>query len=135
MAAALDKKMDGHLIEHLLEIEAAAEDILADKQQIIDLDRKRQKTREAVRTLSKDKTSKKQWVCVGNMFLQLPSSKTKVSLDKDFNELDTEIGLLRKNLKNKVNHLFDLEMKDELKGFHLNPLSKEELKSLDGFCG
>lgn len=39
----------GPMMELLYQMEAAAEDILTDRQQIIDLDRKRQKTREAVR--------------------------------------------------------------------------------------
>lgn len=37
------------MMELLWQMEAAADDILTNRQQIIDLDRKRQKTREAVR--------------------------------------------------------------------------------------
>jgi len=39
----------GRMMELLYEMETAAEDILTDRQQIIELDRKRQKTREAYR--------------------------------------------------------------------------------------
>lgn len=39
----------GKMMKLMYEMESAAEDILTDRQQIIDLDRKRQKTREAVR--------------------------------------------------------------------------------------
>ena len=35
--------------QYLVEVEAAAEDVLADRRQLIDLDGQRQKTREAVR--------------------------------------------------------------------------------------
>lgn len=42
-------ELPGHLLAQMVEIEAAAEDILTDKQQIIVLDRKRQQTREAQR--------------------------------------------------------------------------------------
>lgn len=52
----------------------------------------------------------------------------------DFNQLDNEIGELRRNLKPKVNKLRDLEMKEDIKGFGLNPLSKEELRTLEGYC-
>lgn len=38
-----------HLLEYLAQVEEVAEDILADKQNLIDLDKKRQKTREAIR--------------------------------------------------------------------------------------
>ena len=44
-----DEAYTGRVIEHLIDIEEVAEDILTDKQQLIDLDRRRQKTREAVR--------------------------------------------------------------------------------------
>ena len=37
------------LLEHLAVVEGVAEDILADKQKLIDLDRHRNQTREAVR--------------------------------------------------------------------------------------
>ncbi|XP_060579007.1 p53 and DNA damage-regulated protein 1-like [Ruditapes philippinarum] len=124
----------GMLTQHLREMELVAEDILTDRQQIIDLDRKRQKTREAVRVLSKDKKTKKQWVCFGDMFIKFPSDKTKKMLEQDFDKLDTEIGDLRRNLKPKVNKLRDLEMKEDIKGFDLNPLSKEELRTIDGYC-
>ena len=48
----------------------------------------------------------------------------------DFDQLDHEINSLQKNLKPKVNHLRDLEHKDELKGFNLQPLSREELSNI-----
>lgn len=134
-----DKAMAGlgdseRMMQHLVKIEAAAEDILTDKQQIIDLDRKRQKTREAVRIVSKDKKNGKQWVCFGNMFIKFPTENTKKMLNEDFNKLDDEISDLRKHLKPKVNKLRDLENKDDIKGFNLNPLSREEMKTIDGYC-
>jgi len=36
-------------LEHISEVEIAAEDVLADRRQIIDLDAQRQNTRQAVR--------------------------------------------------------------------------------------
>jgi hypothetical protein len=44
----------------------------------------------------------------------------------DFDHLDAEIANLREQLKPKVNKLRDLEQKDELRGFNLNPLSPQE---------
>ncbi|XP_052261713.1 p53 and DNA damage-regulated protein 1-like isoform X2 [Dreissena polymorpha] len=123
----------GKVMELMYEMEMAAEDILTDKQQIIDLDRKRQKTREAIRVLSKDHKSDKHWVCVGNMFLKLPAARTKTVLNEDFNKLDGEINSLRTNLKQKVNKLRDLEMKEDIKGFNLTPLSKSDLQHIDNY--
>ncbi|CAH1793670.1 unnamed protein product [Owenia fusiformis] len=128
--AAVGVDMERHLIE-LGESEMAAEDVLTDRQTIVDLDRKRNKTREALRSLQKDKETEKTWLCMGNMFLKLPKPKAKEMLQKDFDQLDEEINKLRKNLKIKVDKLRDIEQEDSLKGFHLQPLSKEELKAID----
>ena len=38
-----------HLMQYLVEAEVAAEDLLSDKQKMVELDRKRHKTREALR--------------------------------------------------------------------------------------
>ena len=43
--------LDGHVLEHLREIEEAAEEVLSEKQEIVDLDRKRNQNREAIRAL------------------------------------------------------------------------------------
>lgn len=37
------------------------------------------------RVLQKDKTSTKQWVCFGNMFIKMPSKETKLLLEKGKN--------------------------------------------------
>ena len=104
--------------------------VLSDKQQIVHLDRRRNKTREALRCLTKDKESDKAWVCMRDMFMKLPKKNTATFLKKDYEQLDTEISELQRNLKPKVSKLRDLEDKDDLKGFNLNPLSKEELSNI-----
>lgn len=119
------------LLPYLIQVEEVAEDILSDKQQLTDLDRRRNKTREAIRVVQKDKSLVKTWVCFGNQFIKLPKQNTKKLLDKDFDELDNQISDIRKKLKPKVSKLRDLEKKDDIKGFNLNPLSKEEMKSLE----
>jgi len=48
----------------------------------------------------------------------------------DFNNLETNISETRSELKQKVNRLYDLEHKEELCGFSLNPLSKEDMAAL-----
>lgn len=119
------------LLPYLTQVEEVAEDILSDKQQLIDLDRRRQKTREAIRVIQKDKTTEKTWVCFGNQFIKLPKQKTKKLLEKDFDELDNQISDVRKQLKPKVSKLRDMEKREDIKGFNLNPLSKEEIQSVE----
>jgi len=48
----------------------------------------------------------------------------------DFKNLDDNINKTRCELKHKVNKLRDLEQKEELRGFSLNPLSKEEMAAV-----
>ncbi|OWK03448.1 hypothetical protein Celaphus_00007860 [Cervus elaphus hippelaphus] len=94
------------VLQYLVEVEELAEEVLADKRQIVDLDTKRNRNREGLRALQKD-----------------------LSLT-DQEHLDKEIERLRKQLKVKVNRLFEAQGKPELKGFNLTPLNQDELKAL-----
>lgn len=117
-------------LEYIAEVEIAAEDVLADRRQIVDLDAHRQNTRQAIRELHKDKTCDKAWLCFGNTFIRMPKASAKHLLEKDFNSLDLKISETHSELKQKVNKLRNLEHKDELHGFSLNPLSREEMAAV-----
>ncbi|XP_074928521.1 p53 and DNA damage-regulated protein 1 [Chelonoidis abingdonii] len=99
---------------------------------IVDLDLKRNQNREALRALQKDPDpSDKAMVCFGNMFIQLPKSKAKDMIQKDQEHLDEEINQLRKELRVKVNRLFEAQGKPELKGFNLNSMTHEEMRVIN----
>ena len=49
----------------------------------------------------------------------------------DFDELDNQISDVRRQLKPKVSKLRDMEKREDIKGFNLNPLSKEEIQSVE----
>ncbi|KAJ1122965.1 hypothetical protein NDU88_001438 [Pleurodeles waltl] len=122
------------VLRFLQEVEERAEEVLADKQQIVDLDIKRNQNREALRALQRDLGSpEKVMVCFGNMFIKFPKTKTTEMIKKDQQQLDEEINKLRKQLKVKVNNLYEAQGKPELKGFNLNAMSKEEMKALNAF--
>ncbi|NWR82923.1 PDRG1 protein, partial [Furnarius figulus] len=70
-------------------------------------------------------------VCFGSMFLELPKDKTREMLRQDQEQLDEEINNLRKELRVKVNRLYEAQGKPELKGFNLNPMSAEEMKLIN----
>ncbi len=77
--------MSDKVLTHLAEMEAAAEAVLSDKQEIIDLDRKRNLNREAIRGITSASTpgaSSKTWLAMGNCFFQLPTDKAKSMLVK-----------------------------------------------------
>ncbi|XP_034440257.1 p53 and DNA damage-regulated protein 1 isoform X1 [Hippoglossus hippoglossus] len=118
--------------EYLTEVEEAAEDVLTTKQQIVDLDSKRNKNREALTALKTEMSdSKKVKVCFGNMFIKFPKSKTREMIEKDQEQLEKEINDLRKELKSKVNHLNEMQGNPELRGYNLSPLSTDEIKAMN----
>ncbi|CAL8383542.1 unnamed protein product [Boreogadus saida] len=119
------------VLEFLTEVEEAAEDVLTNKQQIVDLDLKRNMNREALSALRSTADSEKVKVCFGNMFIKLPKSKTQDMIRKDQDQLDKEINDLRKELKAKVNHLNVIQGKPELTGYNLSPLSADEVKAIN----
>ncbi|KAM7423286.1 hypothetical protein PAMA_011033 [Pampus argenteus] len=120
------------ILEHLAGVEEAAEDVLTTKQQIVDLDTKRNKNREALNALKNELSdSEKVKVCFGNMFIKFPKSKTREMIQKDQEQLDNEINDLRKGLKAKVNRLNEMQGKPELRGYNLSPLSTDEVKAIN----
>ena len=74
---------DHHVLIHLREIEEAAENVLADKQEIIDLDRRRHANREALSALDKSAKShwkgddSRTWLTMNNCFIQMKTGKAK----------------------------------------------------------
>uniref|UniRef100_A0A8C8YJ60 P53 and DNA damage regulated 1 n=1 Tax=Prolemur simus TaxID=1328070 RepID=A0A8C8YJ60_PROSS len=98
------------VLQYLVEVEELAEEVLADKRQIVDLDAKRNQNREGLRALQKDLSlSEDVMVCFGNMFIRMPHLQTKEMIEKDQEHLDKEIEKLRKQLKVKVNRLFEAQ--------------------------
>uniref|UniRef100_A0A8C0HJH8 P53 and DNA damage regulated 1 n=1 Tax=Buteo japonicus TaxID=224669 RepID=A0A8C0HJH8_9AVES len=82
-------------------------------------------------SFSSSPCAEKAMVCFGNMFIELPKTQTKEMLQKDQEHLDEEINNLRKELRVKVNRLFEAQGKAELKGFNLNPMTAEEMKLIN----
>lgn len=113
-------------IELLAQIENAADEILADKSQIVELDRKRNQNREAIRALSKTHETKndKVWFCLGKTFVKFPTKTAENLLNDNRILLDTEINKIRDELKTKVAHLYKLEGDDRLNpGYFLKSLN------------
>ncbi|TKS71194.1 p53 and DNA damage-regulated protein 1 [Collichthys lucidus] len=120
------------VLEHLTRVEEAAEEVLTTRQQIVDLDTKRNRNREALNALNNEVSdSEKVKVCFGNMFIKFPKSKTRDMIQKDQQQLDKEINDLRKALKAKVNRLNEMQGKPELRGYNLSPLSSDEVKAIN----
>ncbi|KAG0707859.1 p53 and DNA damage-regulated protein 1 [Chionoecetes opilio] len=71
--------------QFLEEVEAAAEEVISDRQEIITLDRRRNTNREALKQLAGQGKAgdSRMWICVGNMFMRMPRGFVKDSIDKD----------------------------------------------------
>ncbi|KAK5605826.1 p53 and DNA damage-regulated protein 1 [Crenichthys baileyi] len=120
------------VLQYLTEVEEAAEDVLTTKQQIVDLDMKRNRNREALSALKHEMSdSEKVKVCFGDMFIKFPKSKTREMIQKDQEQLDKEINDLRRELKTKVNRLNEKQGNPELRGYSLSPLSADEMKAIN----
>ena len=125
------------LTQLLAKVELIADDIIDSKTQIVHLDAKRQKNREALNKLrelqavgDKSLPIQKAWVCVGSMFIKLSSNETKNLISDDQLQIDSGIEKFHNELKTKVANLRELEGKPQLTGFNLKPLGKEEILSL-----
>eukprot|EP00088_Acartia_fossae_P004416 TRINITY_DN1188_c0_g1_i6.p1 TRINITY_DN1188_c0_g1~~TRINITY_DN1188_c0_g1_i6.p1 ORF type:complete len:162 (-),score=19.56 TRINITY_DN1188_c0_g1_i6:181-624(-) len=123
---------NNEVIKLLQDLENAGEKVLSIRQEIIDLDRRRNSNREAIRSIknmakTKDISTEKAWIAIGNTFIQIPAKNAEKRLEQDQKELDVAINKLRSRLKDRVNDLRDIEGKEELKGFGLKALDKDEL--------
>ena len=79
--------MDQERIKQIVvETEAAAQKVLIDKEELIGLDFRRQKTREAYRALKNaDKSNEKTWMSIGSLFIKVRSDKAQVLLQRGMN--------------------------------------------------
>lgn len=124
------------LAKLLASIELLADNVIDTKQQIINLDARRHKTREASAKLREYQSArsgipqKKHWVCIGDMFIKLNTNQTRNLILDDQYHLDEGVEKLREELKERVIKLNELEGKPEVKGFTLKPLKKEEILAL-----
>nr|CAB3264761.1 p53 and DNA damage-regulated protein 1-like [Phallusia mammillata] len=123
------------VLNYLQELEELAEDVLTDKQTIVDLNKRYNANRMALTAINKKVTAPpgsadKAWVNFGGMFIKVSKESTKAMLAEDQKELENNIKDLRTKLPAKVNKLRDAEGKEELKGFNLAPIDAADMKKL-----
>merc|ERR1711865_24760 len=119
------------LIATLTEIEIVAEELLTAQQQVVDLDRRRNKNREALGAIRRTEVSgKKVWMCHGDFFVRTGIGDAATSLKSEQERLDGEISKLREDMKRKASKLADLEHRhdDAAPFLNLKALSPEESK-------
>ncbi|KAG4090305.1 hypothetical protein H8356DRAFT_1053423 [Neocallimastix lanati (nom. inval.)] len=126
--------MENVLKEQMMR-ERLAEDIMVDKQLVVDLDRKRNQNREALGKLRKDKNLKnesKAWIILDDMFIKLPKDTIEKNIKSDQEKLDKEINSLRDSIRDRAVELGGIENingKDnrKIEAFKLKGMSSKEV--------
>ncbi|XP_059613864.1 p53 and DNA damage-regulated protein 1 [Phlebotomus argentipes] len=116
-------------IELLEATERVADKILMNKQEIVELDKRRQANREALREVKKS-DEEKHWISVGCLLVQMTREKAAAMLEKDQRVIEDDIERLRTEQRNLVNELRDLEHLSPAKEFDIKPLASHELSAL-----
>lgn len=73
------------VLEILKESERIADQVLQNKQEIIELDKRRQSTREAIRDLGKN-SDKSTWITIGSILVKMDKSKANELLKKGISD-------------------------------------------------
>ncbi|KAI8148432.1 hypothetical protein BJV82DRAFT_592140 [Fennellomyces sp. T-0311] len=105
--------------------ERLADEILINKQAVIDYDRRRNANREGLGQLTrgKHKNEKKSWMMIGDMFVRMPAKDAKDYIEKDQKLLTEKIDAARQTMKQKAQQLEGYDMKGfDLKGITSNDL-------------
>lgn len=127
------------ILDHLCAAEAAAEKVLSLRAEQLQLDKQRQKSREASRALRdlqkkrEEETEGRQervWTCLANQFFALPTESVERLLADDSRDSEKALESVRSELKDAVNHLRDVEGERELSGFSLKALSSDDAQFL-----
>lgn len=147
------------VLEILKDSERIADQVLQNKQEIVELDKRRQVTREAIRDLSKN-DEKKVWITIGPILVKMEKEKAcnllKIGVDEfwilmffvmnltylfkllfssffaetDQQTIDVEINKLRSEQKELVAKLRQVECQAPIVGFDLKPLDRKEVAAL-----
>ncbi|KAL1508503.1 hypothetical protein AB1Y20_004604 [Prymnesium parvum] len=144
------------LIERIVRAELVGEEILVDRRQVVELDRKRNQNREALaalrRTARQDvgpqqaaatsaAQTTKRWVCMGDYFIRQPQFKVVEALQADQERIEAEIETLNQRIKQKTSELCALDPSIASgSNIHsafakLRGLSPSEIESVIGMTG
>ncbi|XP_003742856.1 p53 and DNA damage-regulated protein 1 [Galendromus occidentalis] len=121
------------------QMEALAEDILADRQKMIELDKRRQKNREALRALKKLEAGKTEasrtWCVHGSSFVRTDTRVAEAAISAEQSEIENEIETVRKRMKKTMQELSSLEGRKGIEHFDLKPLNRDEKDALYKIIG
>ncbi|XP_058172474.1 uncharacterized protein LOC131287443 [Anopheles ziemanni] len=140
-AAAMATKLADQrkVTEIILETERVADRILANKQELVELDKRRQETREALRVIEKHfplrtttdgDPENRIWITIGSMLVKQDRQGAVDLLRKDQQTTEADIERIRNEQKLLITKQRDLEHERPLRGFNLKPLSTAEIAGI-----
>ena len=118
------------VLDYLIQLSDLSNQVLADKQALIDLDRERNLNREAMSKISKitknnkNDSNQKFYCSFGNTFLKLSDKELMKQMEADQIEINEKSEKIRNGLKDKVAKLKEAEGDELNSGFHLKPVVK-----------
>ena len=115
--------------------ELIGEKVLRDREEIVQMDRIRNKNREALTTIKRHNQytdTDSIYLCVGNMFIKHRVSMARKLMEDDQKNVNEHIEKLRRKIKHNVQSLQEMEDRgEEFEKFTLNPLSQSEMRDFN----
>ncbi|KAJ6225671.1 hypothetical protein RDWZM_004216 [Blomia tropicalis] len=121
-----------NVIDLLRKSEVLGEKVLRDRDEVVQMDRIRNKNREALNALKNKAEDDSVYLCTGNMFFKHRIKTARKLIQDDQTNVNDHIETLRRQIKNNVQKLQEIEDKgEEFSKFNLNPLSQSEMNSFN----
>ncbi|UXI23252.1 Blot13 allergen [Sarcoptes scabiei] len=90
------------VLDRLRESETIGESVLRDRSEIVQLDRIRQKNREALTALKKSDPNDSIYLCIGNMFIKHHNQRAQSLIQQEQKQIDEHLEKLYKQVKDNV---------------------------------
>ncbi|XP_034108387.1 p53 and DNA damage-regulated protein 1 [Drosophila albomicans] len=116
-------------VDIISQTEELADKILANKQELTVMDKRRQENREALRVIEKS-DEPKVWITVGSMLVKMKRTQAIELIKKDQQQIEQQINLIYSEQKILVNKHRDVEFKSPFSGTNLKPLDRKEFSAL-----
>ncbi|CAO3632455.1 unnamed protein product [Mucor hiemalis] len=100
--------------------------MIINKQAIQDFERKKKSNNDALEQVEQSH-DKKTWTFFGDMFIKLPTDKTKELIEKDQNSLNERIETAKETIKSNTNELEKMSSRRDLHGFNLGGVTATDL--------
>ena len=106
------------IVDRLMRAERLGEEVLAERRQMVELDRQRNQNREALaalRRMDREATASgtaapsKYWMCMGDVFLRRSHAATRSMLGEEQTRIERELETLRTSVKRKSSTLCELD--------------------------